>query len=159
MPRLLLALLILLCAPAGAAAATPSCPADDDEFGPGPVVGIGPEHVLAGVPERAGATGAIVVRDGRHTARTVTLARVPGAGSGVAGDRFGAALATGLLDRRDSCADVVAGAPGRDGTGAAYVLFGSTGALPRAATAIRAPDGAPGDEFGAAIALSGDDTT
>ena len=64
-----------------------------------------------------------------------------------------------MLDRRDSCADIVAGAPGRYGTGAAYLLLGSTGALPRAATEIRAPDGAPGDEFGAAVAVSSDLTT
>ena len=31
----------------------PSCPPDSEEFGPGPTVGIGPEHVLGGVPERA----------------------------------------------------------------------------------------------------------
>ena len=48
---------------------------------------------------------------------------------------------------------------GAHGTGAAYLLLGSTGALPRAATEIRAPDGAPGDEFGATVAVSSDVTT
>jgi len=153
MPRLLTALMVLpLLLPATAAAA-PSCP-PDSEFGPGPSFGIGPEHVPAGVPERSGAAGGIVVREGRRTPRTVTLARVPAMGPPAPGDRFGAALATGILERRDSCADIVAGAPGRHGTGAAYLLLGSTGALPRAATEIRAPDGAPGDEFGAAVAVS-----
>jgi len=69
MPRLLLALLIALCLPATAAAA-PTCPPDSEASGPGPTFGIGPEHVLAGVPEREGAAGGFVVREGRHTART-----------------------------------------------------------------------------------------
>jgi len=157
MPRLLLAaLLAVLLLPAAASAAAPSCPSDEAGFGT--VTGIGPQHVLAGVPERpAGAlaaAGAIVVREGRRTPRAITLARVPGAGAPVAGDRFGAALATGLLERRDSCADTVAGAPGRNGTGEVFLLFGSTGALPHAATVIRPPDGLPGDRFGAAVAVS-----
>jgi hypothetical protein len=152
---LLAALLILLCVPAGASAAAPSCPQDDPDFGPGQTYGLGPRHVLAGVPERADAAGGIVVRDAGKPARTVTLARVPQAGAAAAGDRFGAALATGLLNEGDQCADMVVGAPGRGGAGAAYLLLGSTGALPSAATEIRAPDGAPGDRFGAAIALSG----
>ena len=53
MARLLIALVILLSAPATAMAATPTCPADSEEYGPGPTFGIGPEHVLGGVPERA----------------------------------------------------------------------------------------------------------
>ena len=145
MPRLLTALLVVLLLPATATAAVPACPPTTSEFGPGPAMGIGPEHVLGGVPERAAGAGGIVVREGRRTPRTVTLARVPG---GVcarrrrplrrrAGDR---ACSTA----RDSCADIVAGAPGRSGTGEAYLLLGSTGALPRAATVIRAPDGRAG---------------
>ena len=61
-----------------------------------------------------------------------------------------------LVDGRP-CTDLLAGAPGRGGTGEAYLLFGSTGASPRAATVLRAPDAAPGDGFGAAVAIS--DTT
>ena len=52
------------------------------------------------------------------------------------------------------CNDLVAGAPGRNGTGEAYLLRGSTGARPREAVILRAPDAAPGDAFGAAVALS-----
>jgi hypothetical protein len=155
MGRLLVTLLILLVAPASASAAAPTCPVDDEDLGSGEVFGVGPRHVLAGVPERASAAGAIVVRDGGRAPRTITLARVPGGRAPAAGDRFGAALATGMLDNRDQCADIVAGAPGRDGTGAAYLLLGSTGAPPSAATEIRAPDRLPGDRFGAAIAISG----
>ena len=142
--------------PATASAAAPSCPDDNaDEFGgSGEVFGVGPRYVIAGVPRRAQAAGAIVVRDGNHTPRAVTLASVPGAGPPAAGDRFGAALASSMLVDGRPCTDLLAGAPGRGGTGEAYLLFGSTGAAPRAATVLRAPDAAPGDEFGAAVAIS-----
>jgi hypothetical protein len=155
MTRLLTALLLFLMMPATAAAAAPSCPNDDEDElgGSGEVWGVGRTYVRAGVPERANGAGAIVVRDGNHTPRTVTLAHAPGAGAPAPGDRFGAALATAMLARARPCTDTVAGAPGRNGTGAAYVLRGSTGVRPRDAVVLRAPDGAPGDEFGAAVAI------
>ena len=83
MTRLLTAFLIVMLLPATAAAAAPSCPDDnaDELGGTGEVWGIGPDYVIAGVPERNGAAGGIVVREGRHTPRTVTLAHVPGAGA------------------------------------------------------------------------------
>jgi hypothetical protein len=160
MTRLLTAFLIVVgLVPATASAAGPSCPDDnaDELGGSGEVFGVGPRYVIAGVPQRAQAAGAIVVRDGNHTPRAVTLASVQGAGAPVAGDRFGAALASGMLVDGRPCTDLLAGAPGRGRTGEAYLLFGSTGASPRAATVLRAPDAAPGDEFGAAVAIS--DTT
>src|SRR3954470_21526042 len=155
--RLLTAFLIVLgLLPATASAAAPSCPDDnaDELGGSGEVFGVGPRYVIAGVPRRAQAAGAIVVRDGNHTPRAVTLANVPGAGAPAAGDRFGAALASGMLVDGRPCTDLLAGAPGRAGAGEAYLLFGSTGATPRAATVLRAPDASPGDEFGAAVAIS-----
>src|SRR3954453_23226458 len=160
MTRLLTAFLIVVgLLPATASGAGPSCPDDnaDEVGGSGEVFGVGPRYVIAGVPQRAQAAGAIVVRDGNHTPRAVTLASVQGAGAPVAGDRFGAALASGRLVEGRPCTDLLAGAPGRGGSGEAYLLFGSTGASPRAATVLRAPDPAPGDEFGAAVAIS--DTT
>ena len=69
-----------------------------------------------------------MVRNGRRAPRAVTLASVPGGGAPAAGDRFGAALASGMLVDGRPCTDLLAGAPGRGGTGEAYVLFGSTGA-------------------------------
>jgi FG-GAP repeat len=158
--RLFTAFLIVLgLLPATASAAAPSCPDDnaDELGGSGEVFGVGPRYVIAGVPQRAQSAGAIVVRDGNHTPRAVTLASVQGAGAPAAGDRFGAALASGMLVDGRPCTDLLAGAPGRGGTGEAYLLFGSTGASPRAANVLRAPDAAPGDEFGAAVAIS--DTT
>ena len=141
---------------AAAAAAAPSCPDDnaDELGGTGEVWGIGPDYVIAGVPERSSAASGIVVREGRHTPRTVTLAHVPGAGAPAPGDRFGAALASGMVSFGRPCNDLVAGAPGRNGTSEAYLLRGSTGARPREAVILRAPDAAPGDAFGAAVALS-----
>jgi len=99
------------------------------------------------------------MRDGHHTSRTVTLAHVPGAGGPAPGDRFGAALASGMVTFGRPCNDLVAGAPGRNGTGEAYLLRGSTGARPREAVILRAPDAAPGDAFGAAVAISPRDET
>ena len=94
------------------------------------------------------------MRDGNHTPRTVTLAHVPGAGTPAPGDRFGAALASGMVHHARPCNDVLAGAPGRNMTGEAFLLGGSTGARPRDAVVFRAPDAAPGDAFGAAVAIS-----
>lgn len=152
-------LTVLLLLPASASAAAPSCPDDnaDELGGSGEVFGVGPQYVVAGVPERAQAAGAIVVRNGRRAPRTVTLASVPGAGAPAAGDRFGAALASGMLVDGRPCTDLLAGAPGRGGSGETYLLFGSTGPSPRAATVLRAPDAAPGDAFGAAVAISDTD--
>ncbi len=162
MTRLLTAFLIVLLLPATASAAAPSCPDDnaDELGGTGEVWGIGPDYVIAGVPERNSAAGGIVVREGRHTPRTVTLARTStGAGAPAPGDRFGAALASGMVSFGRPCNDLVAGAPGRNGTGEAYLLRGSTGARPREAVILRAPDAAPGDAFGAAVAISPRDET
>src|SRR5262245_50222402 len=133
MKPLLTAFLILIAFPASAAAAPPACPDNnaDELGGSGEIFGIAPDHVIAGLPGRNGGAGAILVRDGKHTPRTVTLAHVPGAGAPAPGDRFGAALASGLVNYDRPCNDIVAGAPGRDGTGVAYLLRGSTGARPR----------------------------
>jgi hypothetical protein len=155
--RLFAVFLIVLGLLPATAAAAPSCPDDnaDELGGSGEVFGVGPQYVIAGVPGREQSAGAIVVRNGRRAPRAVTLASVPGAGAPAAGDRFGAALASGMLVDGRPCTDLLAGAPGRGGTGEAYLVFGSTGPSPRAATALRAPDAAPGDEFGAAVASSG----
>jgi len=164
MTRLLTAFLIVLLLPATASAAAPSCPDDnaDELGGTGEVWGIGPDYVIAGVPERNNASGGIVVREGRHTPRTVTLAQIstpPTPGAPAPGDRFGAALASAMVSFGRPCNDLVAGAPGRNRTGEAYLLRGSTGARPREAVILRAPDAAPGDAFGAAVAISPRDET
>ena len=77
--RLVTAFLIVLgLLPATASAAAPSCPDDnaDELGGSGEVFGVGPRYVIAGVPQRAQSAGAIVVRDGNHTPRAVTLFRL-----------------------------------------------------------------------------------
>ena len=67
MTRLLTAFLIVMLLPATASAAAPSCPDDnaDELGGTGEVWGIGPDYVIAGVPERNSAAGGIVVRERR----------------------------------------------------------------------------------------------
>ena len=67
------------------------------------------------------------------------------------GDRLGAAVAIGDVTG-DGCADVVAGAPGMGGSGAVLVLPGSPDGVATAGTVL--PGAAPGDRFGAALALA-----
>ncbi len=151
--RLLTAFLIVLGLLPATASAAPSCPDDnaDELGGSGAVYGVGSNYVISAAPQSANGAGAIVVRNGKRPPHAITLAQVPGAAAAAAGDGFGSALATGMLIDGRPCTDILAGAPGRDGTGAAYLLFGSTRILPRAATALRAPDAVPGDRFGAAV--------
>ena len=68
------------------------------------------------------------------------------------GDRFGAAIALADLDG-DYCFDVVVGAPGVDGGGAVYVIYGTRAGLGTGAS-MRIPLPArPGDAFGKAVAV------
>jgi len=77
--------------------------------------------------------------------------------SGAAGDRYGAAVATGDVDA-DGFSDVVVGAYGwEDDQGAAYLHYGSTsGTLTRGGVELTAPAGQPGDRFGLSVAGIGD---
>ncbi|MET9022706.1 integrin alpha [Actinopolymorpha sp. NPDC004070] len=68
------------------------------------------------------------------------------------GDRFGAAVAIADIDG-DNCSDLVVGAPGVDGGGALYVIFGTRAGLGTGAS-LRIPlQARPGDEFGDALAV------
>jgi hypothetical protein len=153
--RLFTAFLIVIGLLPATASAAPSCPDDNaDELGDsGEVFGVGPRYVIAGVPQRGQAAGAIVVRDGNHTPRAVTLASVQGAGAPAAGDRFGAALASGMLVDGRPCTDLLAGAPGRGEIGEAgatyHYVISSTGALAYAGVTVGA---AAGDRLGEVLA-------
>jgi hypothetical protein len=82
------------------------------------------------------------------------------------GDGFGAALAVGDLENKDSAHDLVVGAPGEDLTGAAdagavHLLYGgdaaglttaSAWALNQSSPKVATGNG-PGDRFGAALAI------
>ncbi len=68
------------------------------------------------------------------------------------GDRFGAAIAIADIDG-DRCGDVVVGAPGVDGSGAVYVIYGTRAGLGTGAS-MRIPfQASPGDAFGKALAV------
>jgi hypothetical protein len=68
------------------------------------------------------------------------------------GDRFGAAIALADIDG-DYCFDLVVGAPGVDGGGAVYVIYGSRAGLGTGAS-MRIPfQPRPGDAFGEALAV------
>jgi len=68
------------------------------------------------------------------------------------GDRFGAAIALADIDG-DQCVDVVVGAPGVDGSGAVYVIYGTREGL-GAGPSLRIPyQASPGDAFGSALAV------
>jgi hypothetical protein len=68
------------------------------------------------------------------------------------GDRFGAAIALADIDG-DRCVDVVVGAPGAEGGGAVYVIYGTQAGLGTGAS-MRIPfQASAGDAFGKALAV------
>ncbi len=82
--------------------------------------------------------------------------RITAAGLGLtegtqADARFGAAISVADVDD-DGCSDLAVGAPGAGGSGRVYMLHGSPSGIGTAVTTITAPDGAAGDDFGAAVA-------
>ncbi|MFN3216212.1 MAG: PQQ-dependent sugar dehydrogenase [Acidimicrobiales bacterium] len=108
--------------------------------------------------------GAVTVLEGSpsgiRTDSSLAISRrgaVPG--DPVAGEAFGAALATGDLDG-DGYDDLAIGAPGPGATaGAVVIVFGSPAGLDRSRTEVVAQGGSrpdlpeAGDEFGAALAI------
>ena len=107
-------------------------------------VAVGVPHWNRGV----GAVDAVRWNGGRSLLTTASL----GLGPGVAGDRFGAALAVQDLNG-DGYRDLVVGAPGRGGTGAAYLVLGGADGRSAGVRALPFP-ALPGDDFGAAVAMT-----
>lgn len=155
-------------------------PGTDDAFGAavamGDFDGDGHDDLAIGAPgEDIGGVdgaGAVTVLEGSpagiRTDSSLAISRrgaVPG--DPVAGEAFGAALATGDLDG-DGYDDLAIGAPGPGATaGAVVIVFGSRAGLDRSRTEIVTQGGnqpdlpEAGDEFGAALAigdLDGDGT-
>lgn len=131
---------VCVCAPLTAAtspsavAAEPSC--DEPFFG----FGVG----------QPGGEGRVDLRTRAGVSRVIS--RWPLEQEAQDGDRFGAAVVLADLDG-DECVDVVVGAPGVDGGGAVYVIYGTPAGLGTGAS-IRIPFHAnPGDAFGKALAV------
>lgn len=133
---------------------TASDGAAGDQFGAA-VALSGPTAVI-GAPDRNGSTGAAYVFTGEQAASSASALSggaweqeaALSASDGVAGDEFGAAVAV-------SGASAVIGAPHRDAQdGAAYVFAGSRSGWAQRAE-LGHPGAAAGDQFGAAVAVSG----
>jgi Tol biopolymer transport system component len=123
-------------------ASPPRCAWDDDDR-------------AVGLPGHARGTGAVQVRLEGTGPQLLTRAGV-GAGRGTPSDRFGAALTLTDLDA-SICASLVVGAPGADGSGRVYLVFGADRGLGggSATVTVAPPAGQAraGDRFGAALAL------
>jgi len=101
----------------------------------------GRDDLAIGAPDSGSGAGALVIWRGDGS-----LSRVPG---DAPGEGFGSALAAGIDADADGSPDILVGAPGAAaGTGRAAFVDGASGA-----TLVEFTGDAPGDEFGAAVAL------
>jgi hypothetical protein len=142
----------LLSIAAGFAAAAPPAAAAYPLGNPPPLAAPTPgTDVAVGVPHWDRAVGAVdAVRwNGGHSLLTTANLSL---GPGVAGDRFGAAVAVQDLNG-DGYRDLVVGAPGRGGSGAPYLVLGGADGRATGVRALPFPT-LPGDDFGAAVALT-----
>ncbi len=104
---------------------------------------------VIGAPAYKDAAGAVDVRLTNGAQRLITRSDLSGAGDSAAGDRFGAAV-------QADCDRVWIGAPGVGGSGAVYVIRFHDGLLRTGVVGkFKLAGAAPGDDFGAAIAVSG----
>src|SRR5919112_5696592 len=142
---------LLLTAAMSAAASAPATAADPSRT-PRPLAAAAAgTDVAVGVPHwnrDVGAVDAVRWNGGHSLLTTANL----GLGPAVAGDRFGAAVAVQDLNG-DGYRDLVVGAPGRGGTGAAYLVLGGADGRSAGVRALPFP-ALPGDDFGAAVAMT-----
>jgi Ca2+-binding RTX toxin-like protein len=124
-------------------------PAESARFGES--VAVAGETVLVGAPFEAAAAGEprqgavyVYVRSGVTWTQQARLL----AADGVLSGQFGFSMSL-------SPPTVLIGAPGANGTGAAYVFVGSGSSWSQQAK-LQASDAAVGDNYGAAVGLSGD---
>jgi hypothetical protein len=145
---------------AATASAALLCDPDGDGSGPhviGDVDGDDQSDRVVGVPALPGDGGpnggGLTLHGSVSGARVYRPADFDGLDPASPGDRFGASVAVGDVNG-DGCADVVAGAPGREGTGRAYVIQGSPAGLKTTGVVTLVGPSAAGDRFGSAVALA-----
>ncbi|NLT55858.1 MAG: hypothetical protein GXX79_15135 [Actinomycetales bacterium] len=112
----------------------------------------GADDVAVGLPGHGEGRGAVDVRLEETGTRLLTRSSI-GAGAGAVTDRLGAAVLITDLDGSD-CPSLVIGAPGADGAGRVFLTRNSAEGFGTATVPVSAPTGAPGDEFGAAVAVT-----
>jgi hypothetical protein len=151
--------------PASAAVQVPTrdlvatCPTPGGSAAPGDIDGDGVSDTVVGMPASGvvKTSGALDLTFSTADAQHVNEDDIDVSATAVAKDAFGKSIAVGLLLSGDTCTDVAAGAPGRDGTGAVVVVPGGS-------TGIEYPGGVVtinglhhGDLFGASVAVEGTD--
>ncbi len=125
--------------PARAATCTAATSQDFDDDGHADLV------VARTLP--ADRAGVVEIRMSGGTTQTISAATLGFASA--ANDQFGAAVQIATIDESDNCPDLVIGAPGSAGGGAAYLVRGTgTGVQ---TTAVRLASPATGARFGATV--------
>ncbi len=122
----------------------------------GDVDGDGYADLVVGAPGASGSAGSAYVYLGGASG----LARIPlplEDPGGMAGDAFGASVASAGDVNGDGYADLVVGAPGASGSaGRAYVYLGGPAGLASVPVTLNDPADTPGDAFGASVTSAGD---
>jgi hypothetical protein len=143
-----------------ASAAAFVCDPGGEDLGPNSVGDIDGDDVsdrVVGVPALTVGdednVGGVSARGSTSSAATYTTADFDGLNAATGGDRFGSSVAVGDVNN-DGCADVAVGAPGRQGSGRAYILHGSPTGLKTTGVIALPGGGGSGDRFGASVALA-----
>ena len=125
----------------------------------GDVNGDGYSDLIVGEPLFDGVVGADAGRARIYLGSATGLSLTPAwtVEGGAAGDRFGHAVSTAGDMNGDGISEVLVGAPGFNGHGAAYLFLGVVTTGPGTApSAAWTGDAQAGAEFGHAVALAGD---
>ncbi|MFZ1411473.1 MAG: integrin alpha [Micropruina sp.] len=142
----LLTLPVLLAGPTSAAEAAACDPLNHVA---GDINSDGVSDVVTGVPRIDNKQGGVDVLLSNGTRSFITAVSL-GLPASAPGDYFGTAVTTADLNL-DGCADLVIGAPERNGTGAIYLAFGTSSGTLVNATIRDAPTGARG--FGSSLVV------
>lgn len=125
--------------PAGAASCSATTTQDFDDDGRADLV------VARTMP--ASRFGVVEIRMSGGTTQTVSAASL--GFTSTSGDQFGADVHITSIDEADNCPDLVIGAPGTSGGGAAYLVRGTGGGVETTAVRLTAP--VAGAAFGAQV--------